>query len=283
MYAQLGNIKFEGVKGFTAFSETFGVNYAQHERIQGKPRLESVGEVLDTISFTMYFHSSFTNPEEDIQAVKTAMRNKEILTLVLGTGAVVGNFVIPNFTKVTQFTDDSGNIIEATLSVELLEAFSENPLKQSELQAKDGAFATSSRNSNIRVVQEPVSSIGMQQAAAVSNIQASGTVIMNSAASVKENFNTAEYYSGKINSSLDFIESKIELIEKIQEQIPDSPESLIPQALAGLYSSVQNMKAELPISNLLDFSNLLSGLSSSISYLKKASSPNINQTIIRRL
>jgi phage protein U len=143
MYAQLGNIRFEGLKGFSNFSHERGVNYAQHELINGKPRLQAVGDNLDSISFGMYLHSEFTNPEADIDSLRTAMQNREILPLILGNGRVLGFFVIPNFSQVNSFTDPLGNLIEVTLSVDLLESFSDNPLREAELQAINQAFATS--------------------------------------------------------------------------------------------------------------------------------------------
>jgi len=113
MYAQLGNIKFESAKGFTSLEETFGMNYAQHDRIKGKPRLEAVGANLDTVNFSMYLHSQFTTPEDDIEQMRVNMVNNEILPLVLGNGKVVGSFVITNFSVTTMFTDPVGNLIES--------------------------------------------------------------------------------------------------------------------------------------------------------------------------
>lgn len=279
MYAQLGNIRFEGSKGFSSFTEGFGVNYAQHERIQGKPRLESVGDVLDTKSFSMYLHSAFSNPEQDIETLKKSMRDREILTLVLGTGVVAGNFVIPSMNVTTEFTDPNGGLISATIAVELLESFSEDPLKDAENKSKDNAFATSSKNSSVRVIQEPVLTFGMQNAVAVSEIQASGIQVQQYTAATEQNYASAGYYSEKINQALDKIQTNI---DKIENGIPSSPQSLIPQALAGLYTSVQNIKGALPISNMMDFKVLVTGLSGSVSFLRKASTPNINQSIIRR-
>lgn len=285
MYAQLGNIKFEGVKGFTSLEETFGVNYAQHERIQGKPRLESVGDILDTISFSMYLHSSFTNPEEDIEAIRVSMKNREILPLVLGNGRVVGNFVIPSFTKTTQFTDPYGNIIEAILSVELLESFSDDPLNESKKKAAESAFATTARNSNVRSVQKPVLSPGMQMSASVYEMQTSGDLVSQYSASVEKNPATAEYYSGRINDVLGDMEDNIEVINGILESVPDIDNlgPSVPSALSGVFTSIQNMKSVLPISDISSFKIFVSQLSGSVSSLRSASTGISNQSIIRRL
>jgi len=113
MYAQLGNIRFEGLKGFSTFSHTVGVTYAQHARINGKSRLEATGDELDAISFEMMLHANFTDPEADIDVINTATVNREILKLILGNGKVVGDFVITSFEKVTEFTDPLGNIISS--------------------------------------------------------------------------------------------------------------------------------------------------------------------------
>jgi len=110
MYAQLGNIRFEGLKGFSNFSHERGVNYAQHELINGKPRLQAVGDNLDSISFGMYLHSQFTNPEADIETLRLSMQNREVLPLILGNGRVLGFFVIPNFSQVNSFTSETGKI-----------------------------------------------------------------------------------------------------------------------------------------------------------------------------
>lgn len=285
MYAQLGNIKFEGVKGFTSLEETFGVNYAQHERIQGKPRLEAVGDVLDTISFSMYLHSSFTNPEEDIEAIRVAMKNREILKLVLGNGRVVGNFVIPGFTKTTSFTDPMHNLIEATLSVELLESFSEDPLNESKKKASENAFATTARNSNVRSIQSPVLSPGMEVSAGVSEMQTSGNLVAQYTASVEKNPATSGYYSVKINETLDSIEGNIQKVGNLIDSDPDIGDLApsLPSALSGVNTSVQNIKSVLPISDIESFKVLVSQLRASIVSARTANTAISNQSIIRRL
>lgn len=285
MYAQLGNIKFEGAKGFTSLEETFGVNYAQHERIKGKPRLEAVGSNLDTVNFSMHLHSLFTIPEDDIEQMRVNLVNNEILPLVLGNGKVVGNFVISNFSVSTMFTDPIGNLIEATLSVELLESFTEDPLKDSQQKAVSNAFATSSRNSNVRAVTAPNLSQGMVVSNNVAEIQTSAKIVNQYTASVEKNPETAAYYSKKIGESLKDIESGINKVNNTLDGSPSisslGPE--IPFALDGVNTSVQNMKSALPISDINSFKTLSSSLQSSTNYLGITAVQVNKQAIIRRL
>ncbi|EQU87532.1 phage tail protein, partial [Escherichia coli] len=49
MFAVLGDIEFELITYWDGFEATFGVDYAEHARIGGKPGLQFVGDRLDEI------------------------------------------------------------------------------------------------------------------------------------------------------------------------------------------------------------------------------------------
>lgn len=283
MYAQLGNIRFEGAKGFTSLEESFGVNYAQHERIKGKPRLEFTGGILDITSFNLNLHSSFTNPEKDIDDLMVYMANREILPLILGNGKLVGNFVITNLKKATTQTDPSGNIILATLGVELLESFTEDPLKEADKKAKDKAFATTLRTSNIRSVTSPNLSKGMVVSENVSEIQSSAKIVNQYTFAAEKDPETLSYYSKKINSTLDSMEKQLFKTNEafsssadIQDLGPNMPTSL-----NRVNTSIQNIKGALPISDINSFKLLTADLQTSSAVLKADSSNVDRQAIIR--
>jgi len=285
MYAQLGNIRFEGLKGFSNFSHERGVNYAQHDRINGKPRLQAVGDILDTISFEMYLHSEFTNPESDIETLRLSMQNREILPLILGNGRVLGFFVIPNFSQVNSFTDPKGNLIETTVSVELLESFTDDPLRESELQAIQQAFATSNRNSNVRSVLPAKLSKGMTVSTEISNIQTSTTLTGIYTAKIAEIPSRSEYWSGKINKSLTDIEGSLTNVQSIlsdASELQDMAQSM-PAAINDVYNRVQDMKAVLPISDVNSFKTLNQQLNSSVLNLNSSNLEISNNSIIRRI
>lgn len=285
MYAQLGNIRFEGLKGFSNFSHERGVNYAQHELINGKPRLQSVGDNLDSISFGMYLHSEFTNPEADIETLRLAMQNREVLPLLLGNGRILGFFVIPNFSQENSFTDPLGNLIEVTLNVELLESFSDDPLREAELQAINLAFATSQRNSNVRSVLPPKLSQGMTISTEISNIQTSATVTNIYTANIAAVPSRSEYWSGKISKSLSDIEKSLTTVQSTlsdASQLQDLAEDM-PVALNDVYVRVQNMKAVLPVSDIEGFKILNQQLNGSVVNLNSTNLDISNNSIIRRI
>lgn len=285
MYAQLGNIRFEGLKGFSSFSHERGVNYAQHELINGKPRLQAVGDNLDTISFGMYLHSEFTNPEADVETLRLAMQNREILPLILGNGRVLGFFVIPNFSQINSFTDPKGNLIEVTLSVELLESFSDDPLRESQLQAINLAFATSQRNSNVRSVLPPKLSQGMTITAEISNVNVSAELTRQYTANIAAVPSRSEYWSGKISKSLTDIEGSLTNTQSIlsdSAELQDMAESM-PAAINDVYIRVQNMKSVLPVSDIEEFKTLNQQLNASIIGLNSSNLEISNNSIIRRI
>jgi len=285
MYAQLGNIRFEGLKGFSSFSHERGVNYAQHERINGKPRLQAIGDNLDSISFDMYLHSEFTNPEADIETLRTAMNERQVLPLILGNGNVVGFFVIPNFSQNNSFTDPLGNLIEVTLNIELLESFSDDPLREAELQSINQAFATSVRNSNVRTVLPPKISEGMTLTAEVSKIKTSATLTGIYTEKINKNPSQSEYWSAKINKSLTDIEGNISDIESILSNASELQNLAqnMPVALNDVYVRVQNMKAVLPVTDINSFKTLNQQLSGSIISLNSSNLDISNNSIIRRI
>ena len=285
MYAQLGNIRFEGLKGFSSFSHERGVNYAQHDLINGKPRLQSVGENLDTISFDMYLHAQFTDPESDIETLRLSMVNREVLPLILGNGRVLGFFVIPNFSQVNSFTDPLGNLISTTISVDLLENYIAEPLVEAKLQAYNSAFATSNRTSNVRSVLEPKLSSGMGMTAEVYNIETSATLTSMHVDKVVETPSQSDYWSGKINGTLTDIEGSLTTIQsKLSEasQLQDLAED-VPTAINDVYVRVQNMKAVLPITDVNSFKILNQQLNGSVVSLKSANIGVSNNSIIRRV
>jgi len=285
MYAQLGNIRFEGLKGFSNFSHERGVNYAQHELINGKPRLQAVGDNLDSISFGMYLHSEFTNPEADIETLRLAMQNREILPLILGNGRVLGFFVIPSFSQDNSFTDPNGNLIEVTLSVELLESFSDDPLREAELQAIQQAFATSTRNSNVRSVLPAKISQGMTMTTEISKIQTSVTLTGIYTAKIEEIPSRSEYWSGKINKSLTDIEGSLTNVQSILSDASELQEMAenLPTAINDVYVRVQNMKAVLPVTDVNSFKILNQQLNGSLLSLNSANLDISNNSIIRRI
>ena len=94
MYAQLGDIRFEGLKGFNSWERTQGADLAEMQRIGGKPRLQRTSTPLDTIRLTIRLNILFCNPRAEFDRLSQACADGQVLPLITGRGRLVGDFVI---------------------------------------------------------------------------------------------------------------------------------------------------------------------------------------------
>lgn len=131
MFAVLGDIEFELITYWDGFESTFGVDYAEHSRIEGKPGLQFVGEQLDEFRISLVFHSLYCTPDNELSRLRRAMRAHQALALVFGNGDYRGWFVITAVTASSQQTDSSGNVMAMTAEVMLREYIGDpkSPLK----------------------------------------------------------------------------------------------------------------------------------------------------------
>jgi len=153
MYAQLGDIIFEGLKGFTAYRAKYAQQLAQHALIDGKPKLQKTGDALDELTIDMTLHRSFCNPETEIAKLKQYASDGAILTLITGTGETVGNFTVASMDVGVSHTGPTGLLVLSTVSVSLLEAADSDILGAAISAAKSAAFAVETNS--------PVSSLSL--------------------------------------------------------------------------------------------------------------------------
>jgi len=121
MFAQLGSVQFDILTGFESLTSTSQYNYAEHAVIEGKPRLQYIGDGLDTVDITIRLHSSFYDPEGELKKLQDEAAKHEALPLVYGNGEYVGKFVVEEISKTTSQTDGKGNIIGVEVSLKLKE------------------------------------------------------------------------------------------------------------------------------------------------------------------
>ena len=119
MYAQLGDIKFELITYFDLLNSTQKIDYAEHATIEGKPKLQYIGEALETISIKLSFHTDFCNPQEELKKLRDAASRYEPLPFVFGNGIYKGKYVIEEIiSEVIQTFNDATYInIEAEIKL----------------------------------------------------------------------------------------------------------------------------------------------------------------------
>lgn len=143
MYAQLGSIRFEALKGFSGFTDSRATNYAEIARVNRKPNLQRVGEQLQAISISILLHADFSDIESDMEQFEQLRKQGESVPLILGNGNVLGDFLILSISRNIRKTASDGTIIYLTADIEIKEYQNGDRLESVAITAKQNAFATS--------------------------------------------------------------------------------------------------------------------------------------------
>lgn len=120
-YALLGDIAFELLYAPHNLSENHQANFAQHEVLSGKPKLQAMGLGLVEIHLDLRLHHSLGNVEQRYQQLLSAKQQMKPLAWVLGNGQFQGHFVITEISSKTLMTDEQGLALARELSLRLKE------------------------------------------------------------------------------------------------------------------------------------------------------------------
>jgi|GEM_PF-865920 len=120
MYAVLGNIGFQLLQ-FNGLESQHAADWAEHARIEGKPRLQWMGVRLVEHRISLVLHARYCVPDTEAARLRTALADGKALAFVLGNGTHLGYFVITELGVTTQHTDGTGTLIAAELTLTLRE------------------------------------------------------------------------------------------------------------------------------------------------------------------
>lgn len=140
-FATLGNIVFKVLSGPVALDTSSLVEFAEHKLIEGKPRLQFMGEGLDTISIQIEFHSQFCKPENELSKLRAAKTRHQALALVYGNGRYKGRYVITDLNESLRQTSQRGDIISLEVRLTLKEWVDIKPLETKKQQKQTEAKA----------------------------------------------------------------------------------------------------------------------------------------------
>lgn len=121
MYAQLGDIKFELITYWRGLNSSWKTQYVEHAVIEGKPKLQWIGDNLEELNIRLNFHTDFCVPKEELQRLKEAMLKHEALDFVFGNGEYKGKFVIEEISSEVIQTFQDAEIIAIEAEVKLKE------------------------------------------------------------------------------------------------------------------------------------------------------------------
>lgn len=130
MYAQLGEVRFELLQGFTSLESTHAAKFAKHEVLAGRPRLQALQNELTELRFGVKLHWLLGNPDTAYRGLLAALEARQAVSLVYGSGRFAGWWVIERLTERTLIQDAQGRTAARELDVELTEFVGDpnNPL-----------------------------------------------------------------------------------------------------------------------------------------------------------
>jgi len=122
-WAQLGDIRFATDPTVEGLASVYAEQFAQQPVIEGKPRLQATGSELATHTLTLRLSTFYGDrtPRAQIEQLRTAQMARAAMPLVMGTGEVLGRFVITKLSVTEERTSASGELLAASVTVELLE------------------------------------------------------------------------------------------------------------------------------------------------------------------
>lgn len=149
-YAKLGSIEFSPVNGFNAFNKKESSNYAEHQLLNSKNKLQPTGENLKDISGTMrlFAHAQGHTKEDFTQIVNVEQRliqlrlyraNNTAVEFVWGNGSSEGTYVLTEVEEnvIKQFPDGTKLVVDVT--IKLKEYFEPDPLKKEQSDNRKAA------------------------------------------------------------------------------------------------------------------------------------------------
>jgi phage protein U len=158
----LGDITFEGLRGFDRLSKTNESVYAELPLVGGKPRLQRTGTALQTVDVAIVLHAAFTDPAADIAALNAYREDGTVLPLITGEGQQIGEFVIVSVDDTVVQTAPNGRTLTAEVSLSLREHYDPNKLGTLATAAVKNAFAVGTdKVVPVRLVRVPVTSMGV--------------------------------------------------------------------------------------------------------------------------
>jgi len=119
--AVFGPITFKLLTSFTDFNKQSTFRYAEHAVLEGKPKLQYMGENLISLDLKFHFHKGFCNPTLEYTKLLAVAKGHTPLPLTFGNGLYQGLFVVESIGQAIKQTDADGTIFEMTVDVKLKE------------------------------------------------------------------------------------------------------------------------------------------------------------------
>ena len=276
MFATFGNIQFALLTAPTSFTLKKETEFAEHARVNNKPRLQRTGEKLDELSIQLQFHKAFCVPETEVTKFESLRKSAQVNSFVLGSGELVGTFVIASITKTVNDTFDDGTLLCVTLDVLFKESVSSTTLTDMALGAVASAFAV---NPNTPLPIAPSTSIADNPAAQIAEYVNTANVASKSAATAiakaitKPNLlERASTLVAKATQDVTDALNKVDTVMNATQQFQAMATNL-QTAVATARTNSDALHNLTPITNINDAKNASDVLQENMKTVNSASAP----------
>lgn len=259
MLFQLGNKQYDGLFAPESWSYSGNeANLAQYPLINTKPRLQNTGETLEELTFSFQLRVEFCNPAQEIDDLEQWKKDGEILPLLLGNGQYRGDYVIRSVDKEIVQTFNDGTIIEAQITLNLLEHVPDSAEEQQAATDRRNAAAVGDKKQIVRrPAQKPTSEAEAHAALMLAQNKAW------EASEAAQKAMEAQSPESKITDVKRAISSAQDAMDAARQKVSDAQEQI--NNATGIISAVENAKDRLTeIGNLMQPPISLTALNDSI-------------------
>ncbi len=141
MYCLLGTTGFELLHAPSSFEESHEANFAEHATIEGKPKLQAIGNGLIVYEFTIKLHHLLGRVNSLYDELLSAQSSQKAQALIFGWSDFKGYFVITNIRSQTIITDEYGDVLARELRISLKEFVGETTEDMLGAALQFGGFA----------------------------------------------------------------------------------------------------------------------------------------------
>lgn len=121
MFMQLGSLIFETTGPITDLQRRREYAYAEHAVIEGKPRLQYVGDQLEEINIGFTFSEAFCNPTLSLDELAGLADRHQAVPLLFGDGRLLGRYVVRETDVTLRETNIWGTVTRATGRIRIVE------------------------------------------------------------------------------------------------------------------------------------------------------------------
>jgi len=130
MFVYLGALRLQGLMAPTSFREQRKYSFAEHPVLQGRPKLQRIGEDLREIDTGFLLHRGYCDPATVIEALRQMAEDQQPILYLLGDGTFVGDYVLHEIVSEVEQLDRLGQAVGIEVSVRLKEVPPESAEEQ---------------------------------------------------------------------------------------------------------------------------------------------------------